>query len=90
VSTVTDKRLALGRAAVLSVTEAASLLPLREADAIRWLRERRLVRTFPGTTREVVRWGDVYEAIAAGDEPQVSRPAAKDDTLPRGGLVRRS
>lgn len=52
-----ELRLQLGDAAVLPVTEAAKLLPIRTDDALSWLREEGLVRVLSG--REVVIWGDV-------------------------------
>lgn len=61
------RRLALGEAAVFSLTDAAELLPIRETDARRWLRSRGLVRQLEG--RDVVTWRKVLDAIEAGDEP---------------------
>lgn len=58
----------LGLAAILSLDHAAELLPLDRAAARAWLLERRLVRELGG--RQVVRWGDVYEAL----EPVSVRP----------------
>jgi hypothetical protein len=55
------RRRELGRWAILSPTEAASLLPGRESDNLKWLREQHLIRVRPGTDREEVRWGEVYD-----------------------------
>lgn len=66
-------RLAMGAAAVLSVRQAADLLPWDDASARRWLRAQGLVRTVDG--REVVIWARVLDAIdAAGDERPVEPP----------------
>ena len=68
-------RLQLGGAAVLSPSRAAELLPVRESEALRWLRDHDLVRTVPGLG-EVVVWGDVVAAIqtpAAPAEPRRGR-----------------
>jgi hypothetical protein len=54
-------RMTLGSAAVLSLSTAARLLPVRDADARMWLRARGLVRHLEG--REVVIWGDVLDAL---------------------------
>lgn len=56
-----DRRLALGKAAVLTLSSAAELLPWRESEAIAWLRRRGLVRVVG--LGEVVIWGDVLEEI---------------------------
>ena len=77
-------RLHLGEAAVLTPTKAAELLPVREADALRWLRARGLVRRVPGLG-EVVVWGDVVAAIRAGELVAVAT-APLTATLPRARL----
>jgi hypothetical protein len=75
----------LGAGAVLTVAEAARLLPFREADAVRWLHERKLARPVPGLPgRRVVRWLDVLDALA---EP-CPEPVPKREPLPRAGLSR--
>lgn len=56
-----DTRERLGLAAILSLDHAAELLPLDRAAARDWLRARGLVRQLEG--RDVVRWGDVYDAL---------------------------
>ena len=63
-----DRRLALGAAAVVSAATAAELLPIRDAEARQWLRDRDLVRELLG--RPVVRWGDVLDALEA--EPELN------------------
>ena len=78
-----ERRLALGDAAILSLSAAAELLPIREADARRWLRARGLVRQMDG--RDVVLWRDVTEAIRAGDPPAPAPRGRRRDrciTLP--------
>lgn len=80
-------RLQLGGAAVLSPTRAAELLPVRESDALRWLRERGLVRAVAGLG-DVVVWGDVVEAIRAGVGPteQDLPVASPRERLRRGSI----
>ena len=56
-----NQRLTLGRAAVLSLSNAASLLPMRNAEARAAIRRARIVRQLEG--REVVVWGDVLDAL---------------------------
>ena len=80
---VAARRLALGEAAVLSMSAAAELLPLSDSDARRWLRARGLVRKLEG--RDVVIWRDVTETIRAGDPPAPvtrGRRRARGITLP--------
>lgn len=70
-----DVRLLLGASAVLSVTQAISLLPLGHAAAARWLRRNGLVRDLDG--RGAVIWGDVLETLRGeepGHEPRRSVP----------------
>ena len=62
-SSLATARLQLGHA-ILSPTRAAELLPVREADALRWLREHALVRTVPGL-------GDV---VASKKQPKRPTP----------------
>lgn len=77
------ERLRLGVGAVLTVNEAAALLPIGDRDARAWLRDRGLVRSLAG--RDVVRWLDVLDALGAGEEPAVEppRPAPRAERLPR-------
>lgn len=67
-----DRRLTLGVAAVISVAEAAALLPFADAEARRWLHEQRLVRELAG--RRVVRWLDVVFHPALGGVPTDVEP----------------
>lgn len=77
-------RLALGGKAVLSMSEAARLLPVRSSDGARWLRSRGLVRDVPGLG-ELVVWGDVVAAIQA-DEVTPPKATKRRGTLPRESL----
>lgn len=86
-------RLQMGAGAVLTVGEAAALLPVADGEARAWLRDRGLVRSLLG--RDVVRWIDVLDALRAGDAPATEGPvparrrATKPaDTLPRVRLSR--
>ena len=76
----------LGTAAVLTVAQAAELLPWRREVAARWLRHNRLVRAVvlddpehPGRVRreEVVVWGSVIRLIEAGSMPGEERPVSR-------------
>lgn len=60
-TTTAHARLALGAAAVLSVNEAARLLPMKNGTAVEWLERRGLVHQLEG--RRVVVWGDVVATI---------------------------
>lgn len=66
----THERLNLGRAAVLPISRAASLLPMRNADARSAIRRAAIVRWLEG--REVVVWGDVIDALLEG--PAANEP----------------
>ncbi len=79
--TTREARLSLGAAAVLSVTEAARLLPGRESECRKWLRTEGLVRFVMG--RPVVIWGDVVEALRLSEKPKRKK---KPTPLRRGGL----
>jgi hypothetical protein len=73
---------------VLTPSEAARALRMREADALTWLRDRGLVRAVAG--RERVIWGDVLSAIRTGDAPvEVAAPRkpARPTGLRRAGIV---
>ncbi len=78
--TAKEARLRQGEAAVLSVTEAARLIPGREADVRKWLRAQGLVRYLMG--KPVVIWGDILDTLKA-DEP---KPKRKRTVLRSGGL----
>lgn len=71
-----EERLRLGGAAVLSVSYAAEMLPVRDGDGRAWLRARGLVRQLNG--EDVVVWGDVLDALR-GDQaaPRVRAPKLK-------------
>lgn len=75
-------RLALGPAAVLTVTVAAQLMPRSDAKCRKWLRDHGLVRTDP-LLGEVVIWGDVLEALRNPAPSPATRPAGR---LPRKDL----
>lgn len=78
-------RLTLGLGAVLSLSAAARLLPVSDAEARRWLRARALVSMLCG--REVVLWWDVVRALACDDDPgNGSGNAAPAAPLPRVSL----
>lgn len=75
-------RLALGAAAILTVVQAAELLPWSDATSRAWLRKRGLVHHHPELGEGVV-WGDVLEAFRDETRPtERARPA----TLPRKNL----
>lgn len=82
-----QERLLLGAAAILSPTRAAELLPMREADGIRWLREQHLIHDLHG--KEVVVWQEVIDRIG---QPQQApnnvnrRSRASKASLPRYGF----
>lgn len=69
---------------VLSVTEAARRLPIREAQAIAIVRS--VARPVPGTDRELVIWGDVLDLLRSGSAEPPPKPRA---SLPRAGLRRK-
>ena len=54
-------RLALGPAALLSLSDAAGLMPMGDAAAKRWMQEQGIVRDLAG--RRVVIWGDVLDRL---------------------------
>ena len=84
-SRIDADRLALRRAAVFSISRAAELLPVRDCDARRWLRDRRLIRELAG--RSVVVWGDVLDVLE-DDSPERLRPSPRPRriSLPRTRL----
>ena len=70
-------RLRLGRDAIVSLSDAAALLPMSDDEARDWLRASGLVRDFHG--RHVVLWGEVLDAIrelpvVGGWNPHRGRP----------------
>lgn len=76
------ERLSMGLGAILSLAEAAAVLPIADYDARRWLRELGLVRNIDG--RAVVVWLDVVEELRRG--PPSAAPGAKQP--PRRRLPR--
>lgn len=79
-------RLALGAAAVFTVSEAANLLHGNDAVNRSWLRDHGLVATGPNGG-ELVVWGDVLEALrlAAGKRrPPRSAPDSSGPVFPEG------
>ncbi len=58
-------RLSMGPGAILSLRNAAALLPLDDNEAREWLQARGLVRYLSG--RAVVVWADVMDALRAGE-----------------------
>lgn len=58
---LTFRRLALGPAALMSLSEAAKLIPMSDSEARAWLRDEGLVRDLRG--RSVVIWGDVLDQL---------------------------
>lgn len=73
------QRLVVSASAVVSVGQAARLLPIGPKDARRWLRNRGLVRDLDG--RSVVVWGDVVRELG---RPAHEHPAVR--ALPREKL----
>ena len=66
-----DARLSLGGAAVVSPSEAARLIPGRESENLRWLRDNRLVRSRQGLPDAVI-IDDVPAALRGGAAPAAS------------------
>ncbi len=56
-------RLRMSGAAVLPMRQAASLLSMRDGDALRWLKREGLVRDLDG--RKMIVWGDVVDRLRA-------------------------
>jgi len=70
-----ELRLRVSRGAILPAHIAAGLLPMKDVDAARWLRQRGLVHSLEG--RRVVVWGDVADSIAGrrpGELPSANLP----------------
>ena len=81
-----EQRLAMGRGALLSLPQAAALLPLKDSEGRRWLREQGLVGDLEG--REVVDWGRALDAPyqdrdKAASLPPPRRPSTTQKSLPR-------
>lgn len=79
-----DARRQLGVAAVVSVAEAATLLPVRDATARAWLRRRGLIRSVPHLG-EVVVWGDVLDAVRQ-DQGEAKPLRSSETPLRRAGV----
>lgn len=73
-------RLRMGPGAVLTVNEAAALLPIADRDARAWLHHRGLVRSLAG--RDVVLWIDVLDELRAGEVPATEAPRVVSRTGP--------
>ena len=72
-----DARLLLGPAALLSVEQAASLLPVRDGEARRLIEDAGIIRRLAG--RRVVLWADAV-ALAlpeSTDKQERARPAPR-------------
>ena len=68
------ERVSMGPGAVLSLNEAAQLLPLHDAEARQWLLDQGLVRRVRG--RAVVAWASVLDVLAADPPIEAqARPA---------------
>ena len=79
--TARESRLQLGAAAVLSVTEAARLIPGRESEVRKWLRVEGLIRYLMG--KPVVIWGEVIDALKEDKPVKLKK---RRTVLKRGGL----
>jgi len=77
-------RLAMGPGAVLTVNEAAGLLPVSDREARLWLAGRGLIRDLAG--RPVVVWRDVLAALSEGEDPEGSTSPPLFLPLPRVSL----
>lgn len=67
----TPTRVQLGAAAVLSVAEAAQMLPWADTQARLWLEARDLILDVPGAPGPCVVWGKVVEALTGPQEEVV-------------------
>lgn len=67
-----EARLLLGPASLLSVEQAAELLPIRDSDARKLIEEAGIVRRLAG--RRVVTWHDCL-ALAKPERPAEARPS---------------
>jgi hypothetical protein len=79
-----SERLNLGRAAVLSISRTASLLPVRDADARRLIEEAGIVRLIGG--KRCCVWGDVIDCVLVPEQERERRPAAPPMRLKRAKL----
>ena len=74
-----EQRLSMGAGAVLTVNEAAHLLPVADAVARAWLRREGLIATLE--EKPVVCWADVLDALRPGKHPD--DPPLRKRKLPR-------
>jgi len=81
-SGVKSRRLGLGGAALLSVEEAAELLPIRDGEARKLIEEAGIIRRLAG--RRVVQWAEVIQALAVPEAPQPTEPVGPVRRLRRG------
>jgi len=72
-------RLSMGPGAILTVNEAAHLLPVADAAARAWLRREGLIVTLDD--KPVVCWADVLAELSAGKNPD--GPPTRKRRLPR-------
>jgi hypothetical protein len=72
-------RLSMGPGAILTVNEAAHLLPVADAAARAWLRREGLIVTLDD--KPVVCWADVLAELSAGKNPD--DPPTRKRRLPR-------
>ena len=78
-----EARLLLGPAALLSVEQAAILLPLRDGEARRLLEDAGIIRRLAG--RRVVLWSDAV-ALAVPEAEKQAQPAPAARPLRRAKL----
>ena len=81
---VREARLALGRAAVLPVSRAAALLPLRDSEAREAIEAAGIVRLLAG--KRVVVWGDVLDCVLTAEQEREPAPNPRPTRLPRSPL----
>lgn len=74
-------RLSMGRGAVLTLNQAAAMLPVSDSTARRWLRRAGLVSHLDG--RPVVVWAAVLAELRAGADPAALSAPATIAPLPR-------
>jgi hypothetical protein len=80
-----DRRLALGDGAVLSLSDAAALLPGRDAQVRQWLHDAGVVRRWLG--QDVVVWRDVIESLPEPDGGDMA-PTTSPRMRPKARLRR--
>ena len=77
----------LGMGAVISLYQAAQLLPLPDEEAVELLRREGVVLRVRG--REIVVWADVVEALRRVGQAPPDQAQARAATVPRGGRLQR-